>query len=413
MEIHKSLQYSTHFNPIGGSSIDDHGKYAYEQYISGLPFVNQPDFVEKIQVVVNEHDIDFIMPAHDNVLLKLAQAKAAGRLSCCLVTSPLATCEIATSKLKTYKALKDVVPTPRIFAGVEEVVPGDFPVFMKPEVGNGSRGIQTARTTEEIVFYSRRDPSLLILEHLPGKEYTVDCFTDKNGELRFCRGRLRARISNGISVNSVATRDERFGLYGARINASLQFRGAWFFQLKERKDGELVLMEIAPRIAGTMGLVRCMGINMPLLSLFDAIGGEVDVIENNCQMVIDRALHNGYSHNISYKHVYLDLDDLVIVDGKVNPKVMAFVFQCINRSIQVHLITKHKNDLHRTLKSCRLSGLFDELIWIRNKEEKHEKIIHKDAIFIDDSYAERKRVHEQLGIPVFDAHMLESLLEKI
>ena len=36
--------------------------------------------------------------------------------------------------------------------------------------------------------------------------------------------------------------------------------------------------------------------------------------------------------------------------------------------------------------------------------------IHPDSLFIDDSFAERKRVKEACGIPVFDLDMVESLL---
>ena len=91
---------------------------------------------------------------------------------------------------------------------------------------------------------------------------------------------------------------------------------------------------------------------------------------------------------------------------------MAFVFQCINNGIALYLITRHKDDLNKTLEKYRISGLFDEVIWVGLGEEKHQHIKEKDAIFIDDSFAERKKVHDNVGIPTFDAHMIESLMEK-
>ena len=76
---------------------------------------------------------------------------------------------------------------------IGEVRPEDLPVFLKPEVANGSRGTHTARTIEDIEFYCKKDPTLLLLEYLPGKEYTIDCFTAKDDQLRFCEGRQRTR----------------------------------------------------------------------------------------------------------------------------------------------------------------------------------------------------------------------------
>jgi predicted ATP-grasp superfamily ATP-dependent carboligase len=412
LELYKSLRFSTHFNLVGGSSSGDHGMYVYENYISDLPYVGDEDFIEKINNVISDNHIDFIFPAHDSVVLKLAEEAAAGNLGCEVVTSSAETCAVSRSKAQTYKSLKGVVPTPKVFGSIDELEVDAFPVFLKPDVGQGSKGTFIAKSREDVAFYTAKDPSLLLLEYLPGIEYTIDCFTDRNGELLFSEGRVRNRISNGISVNSSAVEDERFTELALSINKALKFRGAWFFQVKQNQAGELVLMEIAPRIAGTMGLARCRGVNLVLLSLFDRIGYDISIIENNYSMTIDRALQNSYKHNIAYKHVYLDFDDLVILDGKVNPAIMAFVYQCINKKIQVHLLTKHKDDLDESLKKYHLSGVFDEVIWIRDDSEKPGHITERDAIFIDDSFAERKIVQQTCNLPVFDSHMVEALMEK-
>lgn len=411
LEIYRSLEFSTHFNVIGGSSVDDHGMYVYRQYIGGLPNVDDPDFTERINALVDEYNIDFIFPAHDSVVLTLAREQAAGNLRCQVVTSPVETCEIARSKLRTYEVFEGVIPTPKVFERTQ-LQNTDLPVFLKPDVGQGSKGTYLAKSMDEVEFYLSKDSSLLILENLPGKEYTIDCFTDRAGKLLFCEGRNRARISGGISVKSTTVEDSRFLELAQKINKTLTFRGMWFFQVKESHEGEFVLMEIAPRIAGTMGLVRCKGVNLALLSLFDAMEYDIDIFENEYEMTIDRALENRYSHNIHYNHVYLDFDDLVIFESKVNPMVMAFVFQCLNKGVKIHLLTKHKEDLEHTLLKHKLAGIFDEIIWIRDESEKHVHIKEKDAIFVDDSFAERKMIHEMHGIPVFDAHAIESLMEK-
>src|SRR5581483_1153568 len=104
LELYRSLSYSTHFKVIGGSSVDDHGKFVYENYIGGLPFVDDPNFIKILNEVIDANDIQFVYPAHDSVVLKLAQAKAKGLLHCAVITAPIETCEIARSKLRTYQA---------------------------------------------------------------------------------------------------------------------------------------------------------------------------------------------------------------------------------------------------------------------------------------------------------------------
>jgi len=293
----------------------------------------------------------------------------------------------------------------------EELREDDLPVFLKPEVGQGSKGTHLAEKMEDLEYYVGRESGLLILEYLPGKEYTIDCFTNNKGELIFCEARERIRVQNGISVRTETVNIDELKVMAEKINQSMEFRGVWFFQAKMDKNNKPTLLEVAPRMAGTMALVRSKGVNLALLSLFDAMGYEVSIDENDYNIEIDRALDNKYKHDIVYSHVYIDFDDLVIFEGEVNPSVMAFVFQCINKKIKLHLITKHKYELTESLKKYRLSEIFDELIWINEDDEKPSLIKEKDAIFIDDSFAERMKVHKVCGIPVFDLHMIEALME--
>ncbi|MEX2014761.1 MAG: ATP-grasp domain-containing protein [Candidatus Saccharimonadales bacterium] len=412
LEIHNSLRYSTHFTVFGGSSVDDHGMFVFENYIGSMPYIDDPRFTQKLNDVIKKYGIDFIIPAHDSVIVKLAREKAKGRLDCDVITSPAPTCELTRSKLKTYKRFAGVVPVPRVYEYPNTISSDDFPVFLKPDVGQGSRGIYTAKSHDELNFYKKLDPSLLILELLPGQMYTVECFTSRNGELIFCEGRERARVQNGISVNTYTVENPTFTEMAGRINDEIELRGAWFFQVKESSAGVLTLMEVAPRIAGTMSLLRSKGINLVLMSLFEALEYGIDVVKNDYRIEVDRALGNSYQHDLNYRHVYLDFDDLVIHKDKVNPLVMAFVFQCMNNNVKIHLLTKHKENLEDSLNKYRLNGLFDELIWLKDGEQKHTYIKEKDSIFIDDSFSERKTVKEKCNLPVFDAHMIEGLMEK-
>lgn len=409
LELYRSLCFSTHFNLYGGSSTDDHGMYVYENYIGSMPFITDSDFIEKLNEVVEKYKIDFIFPAHDSVVLSLAQAKDKKQLKCDVLASPVATCEIARSKIKTYEVLERVLPVPKLY-DKDNLSQATLPVFIKPDVGQGSKGTHKAYSQEEVNFYTNQDPSAMVLEYLPGAEYTVDCFTDRNGQLRFVKPRERARVANGISVNSFAVDDDRFLPLAHKLNEAIVFNGVWFFQVKEDVEGELVLMEIAPRVAGTMGLERVRGVNLPLLTIFNALNYEVDIIENDYQVAIDRALENSFKHNIKYNHVYIDLDDLIIFRGEVNTQILAFIFQCRNKGVKIHLVSRHKEVLTQTLEKFRIGQLFDSIELIKDDTPKSKYINEKDAIFIDDSFTERKEVANTLGIPVFDSHMIEGLM---
>lgn len=408
LEIGRSLEFSTHFSVVGGSSVSDHGEFSYEKYIGDIPFIDNPDFMSRINEIVEEHDISYIIPAHDDVVLALAEAYSNGKLKCEVLTSQYETCSVARSKSKTYELLRGVVECPKVYDLNEGVVDGR--IFLKPDIGQGSKGTYLAQNYQEAKDHSLRHKGLIALEYLPGDEYTVDCFTDRNRELRYCGARTRSRIVNGISVRSESVENERFSVLANKINAALNFRGVWFFQVKERSNGDLVLMEIAPRVAGTMGLTRVKGINLALLSLFDREGGDIAIPDASRPVVIDRALSNSYKLDVSYQHVYVDFDDTVIVNGKVNSALMRFLFQALNDNKTLHLITRHTESIDSSLREYRLGEVFDEVIHLKSGEEKAHFIKEKDAIFIDDSFGERNDVAGTLGIPVFDPHAIEGLV---
>ncbi len=77
---------------------------------------------------------------------------------------------------------------------------------------------------------------MVIVEYLPGEEYTVDCFTNYKGNLLSVNMRNRERIRNGISVNSKSlTHPSEVQDIAEQINKKLKLNGAWFFRLKEIK----------------------------------------------------------------------------------------------------------------------------------------------------------------------------------
>jgi len=415
LELNRSLKHSMHFNLIGASSVDDHSKFAFKNYVSGVPFVNTDEFIPHINKLIKEHSIDYIFPAHDSVVVELSKAFSENRLDCPVITSKYEVADLCRSKKRTYDLFKDTITTPKQFK-YEDIKNEDFPLFVKPDIGQGSKGACKVKDIEELDYCLSKDSSLLILELLPGKEYTIDCFTNHRGELLFANGRTRNRISNGISVNAIAAEDSRFQEIALKINNTLEFQGMWFFQVKEDSKGSLSLLEISPRVAGTMGYHRSKGQNLPLLALFDKQNIDVSIIENNYHLEMDRALSNKYKIDFKFNHVYIDLDDTIVIDNRVNPEVIGLVYQFKSQNKKVNLITAHKESYNENtiefLQKCFIDPkIFDKIIDVRLSESKSTYIKEDDAIFIDDSFAKRKEVSSNKNIPVFDVSEISVLQE--
>ena len=77
---------------------------------------------------------------------------------------------------------------------------------------------------------------------------------------------------------------------------------------------------------------------------------------------------------------------------------------------KIILLSKHKKNIKESLLKYTISDLlFDEIILLDEQEEKADYIINTCSIFIDDSFAERKKVFEKLHIPTFSLDAVESL----
>ena len=415
LEVYRAVNHSTHFNLIGANSIEDHGQFVFENYIGGLPFITAPDFLEKFRQVIRENNIDAVYPAMDSVIELLKNNE--DLLGCKVVSSPIETTQICLSKSKTYKVLENIVKVPKTYT-VNELVKagGPFPVFAKPDIGYGSRGAKKISSVEDLKAHLAMYPSCILSEFLPGKEYTVDCFTNSNGKLLFAAARERCRIMNGISVNTkpVKGNAEEFMDFAQKINETIKFQGAWFYQVKRDANGSLTLLEVASRFGGSSSLFRAQGINFALMSLFDAFDIPVSILRNGYDVVMDRALDNKYKLDLKYSEVFIDFDDCIYLEKKfVNDAMMAFLYRCVNKGIKVTLLSRHDDEklgkLDELLDKLRIRQVFDRIIHLNPSQKKIDSIDNTDSIFIDDSFAERKAVADKFNIPVFSLDMIEAL----
>lgn len=406
LEIHRSMQHSTHFALIGASSVDDHGRFVYDDYIGGVPMHTDADFAAALQDIIRNRHIDAIYPTMDAVAETLHNL--AVELGVVVIGSSKETTAICADKRKTYAALHGHIPLAHSYSNLDEVQ--QYPVFLKPVQGYGARGTAKAnnRKQAELLLETATSQDMLIQECLTGPEWTIDCFSDHHGQLRFHGVRSRNRVSNGISVNTSesSAHAEEFAQWADTINQILKPRGAWFFQAKQAADGQPRLLEVAARLAGSSALFRIKGVNFALLSCFDAFGQDLEILVNDFKVELDRALCNRYKLGIEYSHVYVDLDDCLIVDGKVNYELVAFLYKAIDQGKHTCLITRHRGDLQATLKKYRLTQLFDEIVHVTDGRPKANFMTAEKAVFIDDSFAELKSVASRNHYLTLTPHQL-------
>lgn len=411
LEIYRALCYTKFYNLYGDYKVNGHGNYIFSNFVFDLPFINDDsneDSIKLFNKILNENKIDILYPAMDGVVSKFAEYR--NLVDAIIVAPDFETAKISRSKKLTYEILRDSVRVPKIF----DSSVSNFPVFVKPDMGQGSVGAMKISSAKELNSYFDKygEQQTIICEYIDGDEYTVDCFTNFNNDLIYVSARQRNRMKNGISMNCTAYFDERIKEIAYIINSKIHNKGAWFFQIKLNSNDEYVLMEVASRIAGTSSFCRGKGVNLPLLTLFEYCGHGIDYIQQNeYNLSLDRALYNSFKLDIDYSTVYIDYDDTIIINNKINTQIIAFLFQCINKRKKIVLVSRHEGDLISELEKFRIKPLFDEIMVLEKKAEKYEYIKDMKSIFIDDSFGERIKIKQKFNIPVFDTSMVESLLD--
>lgn len=410
MEIYKCLRASSKLKIYAGSSdVSNHTTYLYRKSFI-IPDIENPDCLKELNRVVMEEKIDYIYPANPIVIDFLNDNR--GRLKCEVILSPKESVAITRSKKKTYAAFKHLLPVPKVYSA-ETVT--DYPVFVKPDSSYGSQGGRLVNSKAELDMI-RNVQNYVICEYLPGTEYSIDCFSSIKGGVLFCSGRVRRRVRMGTSMSAYlcsADQQKIFMKYARLMQEKLHLQGGWFFQMKDNKDGEPTLLEIEPRIAGTMALNRVRGINFPLMSIRDREHESVDFLLNDCDVELDRALVNRYQHDVAYDNIHVCLEDTLIVNGQVNTDLLKFIFQSINQGKKIRLISRLNRKLGMTLlEKWKIGSIFDNITWLNEGERKSATIIGKKSILIDDHFEDRKEVSTELGIATFDLSMLEMLIDE-
>jgi hypothetical protein len=415
VEIHRALRHCKEVRLFSAANdAPNHAAFVFEHH-RVIPGVSEPGWLAALNALIVEWGIDYVFPANAPLIDALDAVR--DRLACPALLAPSETIARTRDKAATYRQLQGLLPVPVCYADPDAVA--SWPVFVKPRRGYGAQRAQRVESGPELRALLAREPDLLIQPYLSGEEYTVDCFTDREGRLRYCAGRARVRVRMGTSMRAeivTGALAETFRQYAETISRVFSMRGPWFFQLKaDTPGGTLTLLEVEARIAGTMALSRALGVNFPLLTLLDFAGESYEIRANEgAGVVLDRCLANHYRHGLDFQRVYVDLDDTLLIHNRLNTELVRFLYDCVNAGREIVLISKClAEDKPALLRRWRLSELFDRTLWLAESQAKADFIDPSGgAIFIDDSFSERMAVAQRHGIATFHPSMVELLLSE-
>ena len=174
----------------------------------------------------------------------------------------------------------------------------DHPVVMKPRFARGNRGMRIIKsdinkgdlllnekpgqpyTTLEHAAEALTSPgldsfpSLVVMEYLPGTEYSVDVLAEEGNPLIMVPKR-RVETAPGLSVIGEVDLNRTVIEAVADICTTFGFKYNVNIQLRKGRDGCLYPYEVNPRIAASIDACRHAGANLLYYGIKLAIGEEI------------------------------------------------------------------------------------------------------------------------------------------
>ncbi len=267
------------------------GRYIADKFYQIPSARKLEEYLEALIDICKENKIDIIIPQNTAELIPLSKNKSVFKqIGVKILLSDADSINTSNDKFKLMKSCESLgVQTAkchlvRSFDELEraskELGWPKEKIVVKPPDLNGSRGVRVIDESIELkdMFYNAKPnslyirmkglyeilgdsfPELIVMEYLPGKEYTVDLLN--TGSKYEVIPRTRDLVRSGITFNGSLNKNEQIIDVSNRIANHLKLNYCFGFQFKENSKGVPLIIECNPRVQGTMVMATLAGANL-------------------------------------------------------------------------------------------------------------------------------------------------------
>lgn len=305
---------------IGADMNDDKSMLnMFDSYYT-VPKGTDPTYVDVLLNICKKEKVDIILPIMSCELENLAlQSGEFAEIGTVVSVSDLDSLIIANDKLKLFEFMKlneipcakfDVVNSlDELNSKVISFGYPEKPVCIKTTNSSGSRGFRIVDanksridmflyekpsscyiTLEDLnVTLSEADtfPTIMVMEYLPGNEYTVDLLASEGNVLYNCC-RKSLNMDNSIMLDSLVVDNKEAMTLCETVVNKLGLSGNIGFDIRERDDGTPMIMECNPRITAGIPVFELAGVNLPYLNVKRILGEKLPCVSPTIGAVVKR-----------------------------------------------------------------------------------------------------------------------------
>ena len=275
--VGKILLRSVWINNLYGIDISakNAGQFIYSNFSLGLQ-VRHPDYLRRLELFVDKHDIDLVIPiaepelrffSEQNILKKIGNAK--------LMMSSKLSLEIGFDKFRTSEFLKkENLPYPETLLAKSLKKIDKLPVILKSRTGSGSKDIHMIHSMEDFLFHTKYAIDDYIVQEFIAEdsgEYTCGLYRSSKQETRTLI--LRRELTGGYSGYGEVIENKEITTLLETLAVKLNLVGSINVQLRIH-DNVPKIFEINPRFSSTVLFRHLLGFKDLEWSIEDLFGME-------------------------------------------------------------------------------------------------------------------------------------------
>ena len=229
-----------------------------------VPPASDPSYVEALLDICRTHGVALLVPTIDPELQPLADAdQRFAEIGTYVSVSAPELVAIARDKLATARFLEAAdVPAPRS-ATPQDILHAsegwEWPLLAKPRSGSSGRAVQHVANLDAVRSLPD-DEDFVVQQLLQGREYTVNVYFDRSGQMRCAVPHERLQVRSGEVEKGVTRRVPALEQIAAQLAQALPGpRGALCFQAMVQPDGTASVFEINARFGGGYPLAHRAG----------------------------------------------------------------------------------------------------------------------------------------------------------
>lgn len=262
-------------------------KYPNKKVLSFCDPSDPEKTLTAIKHEIEKKEYDIVIPLNDFIAILLAKNKEELSKHTRIGVTEWNVFEYASDKLKTMKiCMENGIPCPITVIDENDVLNIKrynltYPLVVKPRTGYGAIGFRTVNDKNELkeVYNATRKKygDALVQEYIPQTDlqYKAELFVDKNGEIKSAVVFAKIRwypLNGGSSTLNVTVDRSDIIKTSEKLLRAIKWRGyADIDFIEDPRDSIAKVMEINPRITGSVKICYRAGVNFTEQIIQDAL----------------------------------------------------------------------------------------------------------------------------------------------